>query len=870
MTQKLSAILLFMTIGQMVCAQGVTLYGKIIDIDEEPLVGVNVFVEGTNKGTSSDAKGVYELSGLSEGEKVKFSYIGYENETYAVSEQKGRESFDLLMTNDLLSLSEIIVTGNINSKEKLASSVAISTINTVEMAERVARNNADLLKAVPGLWVESVGGEGPANVWVRGFPQSGGYTFLGLMEDGLPIFQIGYNTLPSPDQFYKLDLTYSRIEAIRGGSSPIVMQGAAGAVINHISKTGGSSFEGTAQATYSPTQGTGKLALNLGGPISQGYAYNIGGFYRREQGIYDYGYPANVGGHVKGNITKYFDKGLVRVYGKYINDRVNWNLTAPYIFRSNGSLDEIPGFSLKSDGHSLHETDTKYTFTLPSGRQASGDLKDGFFTRLYSLGAQFEMDFASGWTLTNRLRGDYITHNNDADLLTSISPIDASRQYFYTNGEAIDNVGQLNGNGLQADFIFFQVDHTIKQLVNRLEALKSFNKVAFSIGVETFLFDMDIFSASALSSKEVTGAPRRLIADDPNSPGITPIAFFSPSGVNEANGLETTHSLFVSNEVTVNEKLRVDLGARYDFKRVDGENSLIGGASVLEGGQGHLIAGQRPFDDQAGNWTASVGFSYQFNEKAALFGRGSRGFSTLKLGDYTNAEANFDELRAVEDRIIYQYETGLKYGASNLAVFASLLYAEVNNAVSPIALPSQQGALIIQNTVLSTRTVSAEIEVQYKPTQHLTLKTISTLQNSTYSDLTFTASDETIVGGQQFDWSGNEAERVPKIAFDLTASYTLDKFDLYANYRYYSSRWSTPANNIRLNAYSEVYAGVGYKLTRKIAFNVQVANLFNTVALVEGDIRQDQFANKEAIDGTPRAGRRILPRALFFSVNYNF
>ena len=53
--------------------------GKVIDVLGEPLIGVNVSVVGQTGGTITDIDGNYSLD-VPAGTKLKFSYIGYEDQ----------------------------------------------------------------------------------------------------------------------------------------------------------------------------------------------------------------------------------------------------------------------------------------------------------------------------------------------------------------------------------------------------------------------------------------------------------------------------------------------------------------------------------------------------------------------------------------------------------------------------------------------------------------------------------------------------------------------------------------------------------------------------------------------------------------------
>ena len=855
-------------------SQTYTVYGKVTSEAGTVLPLVNVYLKGTTIGASSDFEGKYIIENITEPTvTIVAKFTGFETFEKTISfSGEGKLNLNIVLKESTQLLDQIVVTGTTNPKTKLESSVAITTINTKEMDQRVAQNNADLLKAIPGLWVESSGGDGPANVWVRGFPQSGGYIYLGLMEDGLPIFQAGYNSMPSPDQFYKTDLTIKSVEAIRGGSAPIVMQGAAGAVINYISKTGTRNFKGIARFMYNPLYGSERVDLNLGGPMGKDFYYDFGGFYRIGKGPYDYGYNANKGGQIKGNIVKRFKNGFIRLNLRYINDKVNWNLPFPYIFHKDGSLGEIPGFSLKKAGAALNEVDTKYTLNLPDGSSIDGNLQHGFDTRLFSVGFELFFDLGNDWTITNKFRLDRSNQQVNSDMAVAVVPLDPTAPYYYTDGTQVQDVANLNGNGLSMPAVIFNTNTDYDNVIDRVAVKKEWKNNNLTMSFEYFNYHTDGFLAQGFLTKEVKNAPRILIKGNPNVPPIFPLAYVSPDGINRSSGTENTYSVFFTDEYNISKHFRLDLGFRYDYKNIKGKVASVVGAPAVPpvNGPGYSFGDDIPFDDAAGNWAATVGINYKINKTSALFARGSRGYNGKKLGDYTAISADFDELKNLEDRAIYQAELGYKYGSSKFAVFASLIYASVHNAVGQIFIPTPKHTLVRQQVILSTRTYSAEVEVQYIPVKNLLLKLTTTLQNALYTDLSFTAPDGTIVEGQEFDWSGNHTERYPAAMIDITASYNIKKFNVFANYRYYSNRWSTPANNVKLKGFGELYGGVGYEIVKGLTIEAKGANLTNTVALTSGNVRGDQFVSVDQLDGKPWLGRRNLPISVFFELSYRF
>ncbi|MDX1409368.1 MAG: Plug domain-containing protein, partial [Saprospiraceae bacterium] len=102
---------------------------------------------------------------------------------------------------ELMMMEEIIVTGTASAgRTKFASSVGISTFSSDDISKSAPASTADLVSQVPGFWVESTAGTTQGNVFARGIIQDGGYRYVGLMEDGIPIYPVFELSFYNPDQ----------------------------------------------------------------------------------------------------------------------------------------------------------------------------------------------------------------------------------------------------------------------------------------------------------------------------------------------------------------------------------------------------------------------------------------------------------------------------------------------------------------------------------------------------------------------------------------------------------------------------------------------------------------------------------------------
>ncbi|MEL7269932.1 MAG: SusC/RagA family TonB-linked outer membrane protein [Bacteroidota bacterium] len=106
-----------------------------------PLTGASVFVKGTSFGTITDFDGNYDFSAsLTEGSyEITVSSLGYTTQTIEVSVGSDETiTTDVVLSEDLLSLDEVVVTGNTVGVNKRTLGNAISSIKSEELVNNGA------------------------------------------------------------------------------------------------------------------------------------------------------------------------------------------------------------------------------------------------------------------------------------------------------------------------------------------------------------------------------------------------------------------------------------------------------------------------------------------------------------------------------------------------------------------------------------------------------------------------------------------------------------------------------------------------------------------------------------------------------------
>lgn len=634
-------LVFFLHIG-VAYAQG-TISGEVKDNNGLPVVGANVSIQGTTKGSLTDAAGKYLIANVQPGKYILvMSFIGYKTVKQEITVEGATATANFATEEDLMSLDEVIVTGTFDERTKLESSVAISTLNLKAIAMRAPQGTGDLLQAVPGVWVDNSAGEVGNRVVARGVAPVGnqniGFQYVSLQEEGLPIMgsQIGFAVV---DMFHRADLTVNRLEAIRGGSSSIASANSPGGIFNFMSKTGGPQFGGSARlqgGVFNNGKSIYRADLELGGPIANGWSYHVGGFYRVDQGARNMDFNANQGGQFKANIGKIFQRGQFRVHGKYLNDRNTFFKEIPLnpndFSQGYGGFDIINSSTFLNVQATIPDA-TQFTREVPFNQLPTRtfDPSKGIQNRSWAAGAQFDYDLGSGWGLN--LNAKYSDFNQNylqyqGNITMSVVPGAADPGYAqfgsgaypnipgpvpgflsptYTDartGEVLARVvnGQLDPNtpNRLGRYIFATAPLNMRNQIQDFQGMAKINKHAgqhnLTLGwytantqIQTRWFVDGLASSFDQRPLRITFpfAGQTVQATDPNG-----FLLWSGLAYTVTDMTSRINAFFINDLWEVSDKFNIDLGLRYEIVNHRGtKQGWIPGSAVTAGQPGLAALG---------------------------------------------------------------------------------------------------------------------------------------------------------------------------------------------------------------------------------------------------------------------------------------
>lgn len=243
-------------------SQDRTVTGTITSsLEGENLPGVNILIQGTTQGTTTDADGNYTLNVPSDGANLVFSFVGYKSQVLVIG---NRSVIDVGLDEDISALEEIVVTGY-GTQERANVTGAIGSVPSeiIESRPIISMDQA-LAGTVAGVNIVNRAGDPAAaiSVRIRGVGTVGVNQPLWVI-DGVPIVQtenITVNTSSTTDSNPLAGINPDDIESMDilkdASAAAIYGSRAANGVIIVTTKRG---TQGKTKVTYSGYAGAGSV-----------------------------------------------------------------------------------------------------------------------------------------------------------------------------------------------------------------------------------------------------------------------------------------------------------------------------------------------------------------------------------------------------------------------------------------------------------------------------------------------------------------------------------------------------------------------------------------------------------------------------------
>ena len=160
--------------------QEVTVRGLVTDVNNMPLIGVTVLVEGTTTGTVTNLDGNFTLENVPPNSNLEVSYVGMTTKLIPLD---GRTTLNIVLQDDTELLEELVVIGY-QTIRKADLTGSVSVFNPDEMKNTIVTGSVgDALGTLPGVNVRTSGAPGrEGKVEIRGTGTFGNSTPLYVVD----------------------------------------------------------------------------------------------------------------------------------------------------------------------------------------------------------------------------------------------------------------------------------------------------------------------------------------------------------------------------------------------------------------------------------------------------------------------------------------------------------------------------------------------------------------------------------------------------------------------------------------------------------------------------------------------------------------
>ena len=857
----------------------VTITGKVVNKEDKAAIeGASIQEKGTKTGVTTDKSGNFSIRVSSATARLTVSAINHRTQQIDLN---NRKSVDVWLEEQVNQLNEVSVTAGRQPTRKIEATQAVDIISNKVLKSIKPESFAEAVTLTPGVFANNSQGR-RGGIVIRGFPDGnplGGLVYTSILLDGLPAFGSAGRL---PDAGFGFDDNVEKVEVVRGSTATVYGRSAAAGVVNIISKTGGEDTHGSFKFSRYDNIHTDnnylnyRLDWNLNGSLSKDklVRYNIGGWTVDDRGFRKTGYSDH-GWQVRGN----FDfinadkKGKIRL-GFIVSNYSFQNLTDVPIDPVTKKLPAgwqnintflFPGFT--SQNYSVFGTRSSATLPRPGGiavtdpngqqitRNINDQLSNNNTSKNLQLNFSFDRNLRRNWTIENKFRFQSLYsgtkypfsipsfYNSNGLYSPAVLPTTLTPGTLYTSSGGAFRL-MLDGDSYDDDFMN---ELRLKKVWNQGNGKRQVFQIGYyfsntNLKPTTYSYSHFVNPQDPFNLQLINGIIPGRLALSPGASIPLNITIANASASPQRGSItrrgrynEQVNAIFAGHEVKFNDKLTVNIGARYDWLNMD------------------LRETKAPFDSAItrnlsfGDYSLSLGVNYLLSRNAALYANANRSY---RMPDYTaftsleyiNATANNATASTLlrlpgglsGNEIITSFEGGFKGQAGDFGFDLSLYHNTINNRLASIF----ENGILVSKPFGSNRIMGSEISISWAPTQvfrGFSVRTSITLQDATFTNFKISnGASGGIIGRQSnlpdvdvngnlfglkainetnnqtsIDVVGNRLPNVPNYIWNTVALYQGKWFGLDFSANAVGKRYADATNLIDLGNLTVINAG-GY------------------------------------------------------------
>ncbi len=644
-------------------------------------------------------------------------------------------------------------------------------------------------------------------------------------------------------------------QGLQNISTTAIRFGEIGYGVDSYMERGGEKFKGKLKYQTN-TYGAQNFDLNVSGKLARKTYYTLSAYQNFDPGSFDLKFTNYIdrAQFYTAGITHLFnqDKGRFSVFYKY---NVTHPLTtsanyAPFTYDGDGKVSEVKGFRMGRDSYLPVDGMMQYR-DVKTGELVTNNLYDIVKAKTHEATALLDYDFSS--TLSLALKAKVSTSKgHGADQLT---------MGFYENADATyaDTGEKYHGNIQRrlAQINAFTV--TDAMLVAEMTKKTKAHKWVF--GLNELYSYIDYARSTTQYYHEVAQNPRKLIYNGQEYANLNGSTEYD-------HGTENKLAVYVSDTWKASQSFRMNYGLRLEMFNLGVDyipNSRFSdfylGAKYQDAdGKSQTVA--TTHHSKTGlNYAVSVAPTYNITHNFGLTGE------INFLQQYRHLEAySGTTLPYYDHRPFILGRFGVFYNSDFVNVVSAFTYARRTNDYSRLTVmsdnPNEDPVMVGASSGIQT--MGWTTDAMFTPFRGFKFHVMFTYQNPKYTGYKFSAFNK------EYDFSNKTVTKQSKIIVELDPSYTYDRFNVWASFRYYGKQYANVGNSVYFQGRWETFAGASYKVNKYFTLNVNVVNFLNQTG-AQGTIPGSELiTDGSRYAGSLMAGNYIRPFTVELGAKINF
>lgn len=535
------------------------------------------------------------------------------------------------------------------------------------------------------------------------------------------------------------------------------------------------------------------------------------------------------------------DKGKISVLYKYAQSSALGNLinAAPFIYVGDGSVKEIPGFSLGTSSYAPVGGEFKYMDVM-DGRIKTGRWGDFTTNRSHDITALFDYSYEDGSKLHLSAKYMDAPEANFADNGGSTIYEATASDNLFKDGSDSPYTGLVEGRRTWLHF------GQVKNALFTGEYTKTLGNHNLRAGLNEWWYHLDYHSSSMQWTASVSEYPDVLTKHyaDGTSDQYRGFNELSPE---YTKGYENKLALYFTDNWNVTPRFNLYWGGRLEYYRMSANQVPyerysgfhIGDNHTYSDGSNVTIEPHKVVKNKL-NYAATLQALYKINSHFDITADATVATRFPRINEYAGTGPTEEQYKRVTIPLI---RGGFNYRNKWMDLTSMFTYISKSNNIDQqnVTKPGttqSKTTLLIYNIQTIGWTTSAEIH----PFKGFNLHALFTYQKPTYKNYFIKSPFE---GVPDLNANGNIVKEIPQVLIELDPSYNItDDIRIWLSCRYFGKTYANLTNALYFNGRWETFGGVTWNVNKHLTVGTTVVNILNQKG-ASGTINGAELLSKE-------------------------